>query len=88
MSRFAWGITGAGHFLADCADVIPDLPEVDLFASRAAEEVVRMYGLEEKLLQGARRFYRESRARAEQRVHLLGCASEGVACRLAGANWN
>jgi dihydromethanopterin reductase (acceptor) len=64
MTRFAWGITGAGHFLADCADIIPDLPEVDLFVSRAAEEVVRMYGLEERLLQGSRRLYRESRARA------------------------
>jgi dihydromethanopterin reductase (acceptor) len=64
MTRFAWGITGAGHFLADCAELIPDLPEVDLFLSRAAEEVVCMYGLEEQLLQGSRRLYRESRARA------------------------
>ena len=64
MTHLAWGITGAGHFLADCADIILDLPEVDLFLSRAAEEVVCMYGLEERLLQGARRVYRESRARA------------------------
>jgi dihydromethanopterin reductase (acceptor) len=64
VTRFAWGITGAGHFLADSADIIPTLPEVDLFLSRAAEEVVRMYGLEERLLQSSQRLYRESRARA------------------------
>lgn len=64
MTHLAWGITGAGHFLADCAELIADLPAVDLFLSRAAEEVVRMYGLEQALLQGFRRPYRESRARA------------------------
>jgi flavoprotein len=62
--RLAWGITGAGHFLTDCAGLIASQPEVDLFLSRAAEEVVRMYGLEEQLQRGSRRLYRESRARA------------------------
>ena len=64
VARLAWGITGAGHFLPGCADLILDQAEVDLFLSRAAEEVVRMYGLEERLLISSRRFYRESRSRA------------------------
>lgn len=60
----AWGITGAGHFLAGCADVVAGLPDVHLFLSRAAEEVVRMYGLEARLAGGARHLYRESRTGA------------------------
>jgi len=64
MGRVAWGVTGAGHFLADCAEVLAGLPDVHLFLSRAAEEVVRMYGLEKRLAQSSRRLCRESRARA------------------------
>jgi flavoprotein len=64
MARLAWGITGAGHFLSDCANLILDQPDVDLFLSRAAEEVVRMYSLEEHLLRGSQRLFRESRSRA------------------------
>lgn len=26
--RIAWAITGAGHFLADCVDVLSGLPDV------------------------------------------------------------
>jgi flavoprotein len=63
MMRLAWGITGAGHFLAECVDVIVALCSVDLFLSRPAEEVVRMYGVEERLLRASRSVYRESRAR-------------------------
>lgn len=49
--NLAWGITGAGHFLRESFDVFKKLkqkkPElkVTTFVSRAAEEVVRMYGL-------------------------------------------
>ncbi len=45
MGRIAWGITGAGHWLRQCVEVIADRDDVDVFLSRAAEEVVRMYGL-------------------------------------------
>jgi dihydromethanopterin reductase (acceptor) len=53
--NLAWGITGAGHFLHESFKVITELkqknPElkVTTFLSRAAEEVVRMYGLEGEL---------------------------------------
>ncbi len=52
--RIAWCITGAGHFLRDSFDVFKDIKEkkgfkVTTFISRAAEEVVRMYGLEVSL---------------------------------------
>ncbi len=53
--NLAWGITGAGHFLRESFEVFKELkrnkPElkVTTFISRAAEEVIRMYGLAEEL---------------------------------------
>jgi len=53
--KIAWGITGAGHFLRESFDVLKELKQknnelkVTTFLSRAAEEVVRMYGLEYEL---------------------------------------
>ena len=37
-----WAITGAGHFLAECAERLLRYENVDVFLSRAAEEVVRL----------------------------------------------
>lgn len=54
--RIAWGITGAGHFLERSYGVFKDLKQADhslsvnTYISRAAEEVLRMYGLEQKLI--------------------------------------
>ncbi|MDO8726010.1 MAG: dihydromethanopterin reductase (acceptor) [Candidatus Methanoperedens sp.] len=53
--KLAWGITGAGHFLRESFNVfkklkktIPDL-KVTTLVSKAGEEVIRMYGLENDL---------------------------------------
>lgn len=54
--KLAWGITGAGHFLRDSFDVFKELKEknkelkVTSFISRAAEEVIKMYGLRNVLI--------------------------------------
>ena len=59
--RIAWGITGAGHFLDRSYQVFKEIklrsPDVSVntFISRAAEEVLRMYGLEQSLLKSRRR---------------------------------
>lgn len=50
----AWGITGAGHFLTSSFEIFRDIKSehdvrVNTFLSSAAEEVVRMYGLEDEL---------------------------------------
>ncbi|WP_094226965.1 dihydromethanopterin reductase (acceptor) [Methanolobus psychrotolerans] len=50
----AWGITGAGHFLTSSFTVFRKIKSeydilVNTFLSSAAEEVVRMYGLEKEL---------------------------------------
>ena len=41
--RWAWVLTGSGHFFNETIDLINDLSEIDLFVSKAAEEVLVMY---------------------------------------------
>jgi dihydromethanopterin reductase (acceptor) len=54
--RWGWALTGSGHFFKECLRMIGELDEVDLFVSRAAAEVVRMYRQEFKLPKTARVF--------------------------------
>ncbi|OIQ80775.1 bifunctional phosphopantothenoylcysteine decarboxylase/phosphopantothenate synthase [mine drainage metagenome] len=42
--RLAWALTGSGHYLKECLDIIDRLPDVDLFLSRAAAEILQQYG--------------------------------------------
>ncbi len=41
--RWAWVLTGSGHFFTETIELINKLKEVDLFVSKAAEEVLVMY---------------------------------------------
>src|SRR5215470_9635752 len=54
--RWGWALTGSGHFFKECLAMIHALDEVDLFVSRAAAEVVRMYRQELRLPKSARVF--------------------------------
>jgi dihydromethanopterin reductase (acceptor) len=54
--RWGWALTGSGHFFKECLRLVGELDEVDLFVSKAASEVVRMYRQEFKLLKTARVF--------------------------------
>jgi dihydromethanopterin reductase (acceptor) len=60
--RIAWAITGAGHALWDCVELLMKHGKVDLFLSRAGEEVLAMYGLEMRLTATGMRIYRETQA--------------------------
>lgn len=42
--RLAWALTGSGHYLRECLDIIHKLEDVDLFLSRAAAEILQQYG--------------------------------------------
>ncbi len=44
-SRFAWCLTGSGHFLEESIALALRLPQLDLFLSDAAEEVLPIYGI-------------------------------------------
>jgi flavoprotein len=54
--RWGWALTGSGHFFKECLRIVGELDEVDLFVSKAAGEVVRMYRQELKLPKSARVF--------------------------------
>ncbi len=60
--RIAWAITGAGHLLAECAERLLWYERVDVFLSRAAEEVTRMYHLQDRLQRPGVRIRRETMA--------------------------
>ncbi|MDI9568574.1 MAG: flavoprotein [Bacillota bacterium] len=56
----AWGITGCGHFLEENLALIRKLPRVDVFLSRAAVEVMKIYKFDPEQLHGPGvRLYRE-----------------------------
>ncbi|HEY3300319.1 MAG TPA: flavoprotein [Methylophilaceae bacterium] len=42
--RLAWAITGSGHYLRECIDLINQLENVDLFLTKAADEILKQYG--------------------------------------------
>jgi len=44
-SRFAWCVTGSGHYLDESIALAQRLPSLDLFLSDAAEEVLPIYGM-------------------------------------------
>jgi flavoprotein len=60
--RIAWAITGAGHVLEDCIQALLKCENVDIFLSRAADEVVRKYKLHLRIDVPSIRTYREGKA--------------------------
>jgi flavoprotein len=44
--RIAWALSGSGHYLRECIEIINSLPDVDLFLSKAAAEILKQYGFE------------------------------------------
>jgi dihydromethanopterin reductase (acceptor) len=71
--RWAWALTGSGHFFTECLDLLLRLTDVDLFISRAAAEVLRMYRNKFELPRGAR-IFRDTTASAAP----VGLLYEGV----------
>ncbi|MCO4318198.1 flavoprotein [Phyllobacterium sp. 21LDTY02-6] len=43
--RWAWALTGSGHFFIESFELIRELEHCDVFVSKAADEVLRMYKL-------------------------------------------
>ena len=77
MSRFdtprvAWVLTGSGHYLRECMEIIHELPGVDLFLSEAAAEVVRMYGYDLAAFKQDMKVYRDQTASAVPVTFLYG----------------
>lgn len=54
--RFGWALTGSGHFFKESLEIMRSLPDLDVFISKAAAEVVRMYRQDFVLPEGTRIF--------------------------------
>jgi flavoprotein len=52
--RLAWALTGSGHFLPECLELMREFAPLDVFMSAAAEEVFRMYKLQLNFPEGTR----------------------------------
>ena len=47
--RLAWALTGSGHYLRECLDIIHGLENVDLYLSKAAAEILQQYGYQHQV---------------------------------------
>lgn len=64
LPRLAWGLTGSGHFLKEAMELAQELPQVDLFLTRAAQEVLHMYDYSLADLRRRFRVFRDNTASA------------------------
>ncbi len=60
--RLAWAITGSGHYVRECLQLLDALPETDVFLSRAGAEVLHMYGYRLEDLKAKHRVFRDNTA--------------------------
>ena len=63
-NRWAWALTGSGHFLEEALALIEGIDNLDLFLSRAAVEVLNMYKIKIKLAKNCRIFHDKSASAA------------------------
>jgi flavoprotein len=64
MPRLGWALTGSGHFFTESLALISRIPDLDLFVSRAAAEVVRMYRDDMSKLPSTVRIFKDTTASA------------------------
>jgi dihydromethanopterin reductase (acceptor) len=84
--RIAWVITGAGHTLEECIDVLLNFDRVDVFLSRAAEEVLSMYNLDARISVPKIRIYQETKSSSPQVVKLFAGAYSALVIAPATSN--
>jgi flavoprotein len=62
--KWAWVLTGSGHFFDESLAIMHNLDDFDVFVSRAAEEVLRMYRLRGQVFREGVQVYRDTTASA------------------------
>jgi len=62
--RFAWAVTGSGHYIEESLALAGQLPDVDVFLSKAGEEVLPLYHVGRELLKQRFRVFRDKSASA------------------------
>ena len=60
--RLGWVITGSGHFFEECLNIMSNIGEFDLFVSKAADEVIRMYKKKKASFPKNTRIFRDTTA--------------------------
>lgn len=70
--RVAWVLTGSGHYLKECMEIVTSLPGVDLFLSEAAGEVLKMYGYDLARLKEGMKVFRDNTASSVPVTFLYG----------------
>ncbi|MEJ1160810.1 flavoprotein [Prosthecomicrobium sp. N25] len=62
--RLGWALTGSGHYFVECLTVMRRVPHLDIFVTKAAAEVIRMYRKEFELLPADTRIFKDTTASA------------------------
>lgn len=62
--RWAWVLTGSGHFFDESIAIMKTLDDLDVFVSQAAEEVLRMYRHRGKVFPDGVQVFRDTTASA------------------------
>jgi len=62
--RLAWALTGSGHFVTESLALMRRVADLDLFVSKAASEVVRMYRDDMDRLPKSARIFKDTTASA------------------------
>jgi len=62
--RWAWAITGSGHYIRECLEIMQTLDAVDVYLSQAGEEVLKMYRIDLAALHARFAVYRDKAASA------------------------
>ena len=70
--RVAWVLTGSGHYLKECMEIVKGLPGVDLFLSEAAGEVLKMYGYDLAGFKQGMKVFRDNTASSVPVTFLYG----------------
>ena len=60
--RFAWAITGSGHYLRESLTILQTLENVDIFLSKAAAEIIKQYGFQAQLEATGHKVYQDKTA--------------------------
>jgi dihydromethanopterin reductase (acceptor) len=60
--RLAWAITGSGHYLRECLEILQAIENVDIFLSKAAAEIIKQYGFQAQLDATGHKVYQDKTA--------------------------
>lgn len=69
--RIAWVLTGAGQFLEESIETALSFEHVDIFLTKAADEVLRMYHLDARIAVPKVRIYEEAKPSSPQVIRFF-----------------